>query len=205
MRTYSRLAVLARGAVLAVPLVAALASSAYADEGDPRVFGIGSAFGAGVQAAAVVGLGGANAKTGVLPAVDLPTLEFQYFLPRTHGFSIDLSVPLTNVIVVSAVTKSFYFGADAFFNFNLGRGSFRGVVGPGIGFEAFVASSSAGTVSAGGIRIPAEVGFEVLSSERHFGFKLLARPFAEFVPAGGVSAVGGGALLLLDFMGYYTR
>ena len=44
-----------------------------------------------------------------------------------------------------------------------------------------------------------------LTSGRGFGFSFLARPFVEFVPAGGVSAVGGGSLFLLDFMGYVTR
>jgi hypothetical protein len=212
MRNPSRFAVFARGLALALPLLGAFSANAYAahghpggeEEDDPRVFGLGSAFGAGIQAVTLVGLGGSNAKTGILPAVDLPTLEFRYFL-KPQDWTIDVSIPLTNMIIVSAATHGFYFNADAYLNFNVGKGSLRLTAGPGIGLDVLAVGSSGGSGAAFGIKVLGEVGFEALSSGRHFGFQLLARPFVEFVPAGGIGAVGGGALLMFDFMGYVTK
>ncbi|APR85904.1 Hypothetical protein A7982_11253 [Minicystis rosea] len=165
-----------------------------------RVFGLGTALGGGVFTAGFVGLGGTVKSAGALPYILLPSLEFKYFL-QPQDFSIDVSIPVTNMIIGSAASGGFYFGADAFFNFNLGKGSVRGVLGPGLGFEVYAAGGSA----AGAVRIPAEIGFEALTSGRHFGFSLMARPWFELIPAGGASVIGGGAMLALGFMGYYTK
>jgi hypothetical protein len=179
----------------------------------PRVFGLGSAFGGGVAAAALLGgIGSAASTTGIIPVVYLPTLEFRYFL-HPHNFSIDLSLPVTNIAIVSAALHGVYLEADAYLTFELGRDTVRFVAGPGLGFEVLHTSVSGGfaggggtvSVTGGAIRIPGQVGFEALTSGRHFGFMLLVRPFAEVVPAGGVAAFAGGASLVLDFMGYYTK
>jgi hypothetical protein len=176
---------------------------------DARFFGVGSAIGGGVGAAALLGgFGSAATGTGIIPVVYLPTLELRYFL-RPHIFSIDLSVPLTNMILVSALLPGVYVAADAYLTFELGRDTVRFVAGPGLGFEVLHVSDSGGgqsvSVTGGAIRIPGQIGFEALTSGRHFGFMLLARPFAEVVPVGGVSVFAGGASLVLDFMGYYTK
>src|SRR5689334_8609284 len=109
MRKSSRFATFARGVVLALPLLAAYASNASAAEHeDPRTFGVGSAFGGGVLGASFVGFGGSNSSTGVLPAIYLPTLELRYFL-HPQDWSIDLTVPITNIAIISAASHAFYF------------------------------------------------------------------------------------------------
>ncbi len=202
MPTSLRLSVFVRGALLALLLVAAGSSRAHA-QSDTRVFGFGTAVGGGVQASALVGVSGTETTASVNPDVLLPSLEFRYFL-RPYNLSIDLSIPVTNMIVVSAAAKLFYFEADAYATFHVGKRAPRFVGGAGVGFDLLVDSSDGKTSALGGIRIPGQIGFEATSDAGGFGFSVLARPFFELLP-GSSSVVGGGAILALDFMGYVTR
>jgi hypothetical protein len=199
MRTRSFFSTFARGAALALPLVAALSATAHAQEGPQRALGFGSTFGAGGLGAGIIGLGGTQ-PVGFIFYPMLPTLEFKYFI-QPHDFSIDVSVPLTNIIIGSAAAHAFYFNVDAMFNANLGHGSVRGIMGAGLGLDVL----AGGGGGAFGIRVPGEIGMEVLAAHNHFGFELMARPFFEVVPAGGSGVIGGGALLVLGFMGYTTN
>lgn len=151
-----------------------------------RSVGFGTAFGGGFAAA-----GDEKA-----PALLLPTLELQIFTPRE--FSIDLTLPVFNMVLGSALTKGMVLGADMFFNVNAGSGRARFVAGPGIGF----AYASVGNITVTAVKLPAQIGFEVLSKKRTFGFKLLARPWVEFAQGDSASGVGGGLLGALVFSGY---
>ncbi|MFO0611613.1 MAG: hypothetical protein U0414_03425 [Polyangiaceae bacterium] len=163
-----------------------------------RRFGMGTAFGAGFGAFTVASPTGSTISSGIAPALMLPTLELQGFLP--NDFSFDVTTPLVNEIIASAVLGGFVFNADVFLDFNLGEGNVQCVLGPGVGFS--VAAYKSATV--GSFRVPAEVGFEILTNNQAFGFKVLARPWIEFAGGDTVSAIGGGAVALLGLSGYVT-
>lgn len=185
----------------ALPSVAdAQDASSSESKRPPRIFGAGTAIGGGVAAYTVAGSTGSTSVSGISPALLLPSLEIQGFLPGEY--SIDVSVPLTNIIVIAALTDVFLWNTDFFFNFNFGDGGVRGIVGPGLGFSVATVSGA----TAGSLRLPAELGVEFLTAESGFGFKMMARPYAEFAFAQGSSArgVGGGVLGVLSFTGYVT-
>lgn len=163
-----------------------------------RNVGLGTAFGGGVVAAGAFSPTG-SLGTGVLPAVMLPTFELQFFID--HKYSIDLTIPVTNIVIASAVLESFAFSTDAFFNFNIGTGNARMILGPGLGFSFIAGSQNA----IGSIRVPAEIGLELITNNEAFGFKIMARPWVEFVPTSNTSIVGGGAIGLLGLSGYITE
>jgi hypothetical protein len=168
-----------------------------------RVFGLGTALGGGAGAVSVSATG-STATSGVLPLIMLPTVEAQIFIPDTDGFSVDVSLPLTNIIIASVALQGVFFQLDGFFNFNPGGQNVRLVAGPGIGFGAFSYSD----VSFGSIRLLGEIGFEALTNEQGFSFKLLARPYFEAYLGElteGTTSVGGGGLGLLSFSGNYVE
>jgi hypothetical protein len=132
--------------------------------------------------------------SGVGPVTSLFTLELQFFTSREY--SIDVSTPIASIIWESIETHGFVFSTDAFFAFNLGSGTARFVAGPGVGFSVFHST-------AGGVRIPAELGLEV--TNRRLGFKILARPWAEFDFGSVPSPVGGGVLTALVLSWYASR
>lgn len=183
--------------------LAMVAIGALARADDParhRIVGIGSGIGGGFAAVTLTGPAGSTSTTSTtLPAFMLPTLEGQVFLTK-HEWSIDLTIPLTNILVVSGVVGGFFFQADAFFNANFGRGLVRFVAGPGLGFTAV----SARSVSGAAFRAPAELGIELLLADKRLGIKLLARPWVEFA-RGAVHTVGGGVIGLLTVSGYVTK
>lgn len=163
-----------------------------------RVFGLGTGIGAGFGAVSVTSTG--SSVSGVAPLITLPTIEAQIFIPDTDQFSIDLSLPITNMIIASVALEGVYVQMDAFFNFNPGERNIRLVAGPGIGFDAV----SYGSYSYGGIRGLGVVGLEVLTDEQGFSFKVLARPYFEVYLGslvGDASAFGGGATAMLSFSG----
>ena len=167
-----------------------------------RSFGVGTAFGAGYAAVSVVSSTGSTA-SGASPALLLPTLELQFFTRRGH--SVDISVPISNLLIVSAVTEGFFFMSDVFYNLNIGDGQAQFLLGPGLGL-------SMGSVSgafAMSFRVPATIGVEFLTRARGFGFKIMLRPYVEFAVGQGsgssASGVGGGALLDLGLSWYGTR
>jgi hypothetical protein len=190
-----------RRAALLVLAAVTIGTSAVADDlPRQRVVGLGSAAGGGFAAVTLTSATGASTNaSSLLPAAMLPTLEGQIFLGRRE-WSIDVTVPLTNMIVVSGVVGGFFFQTDAFFNFNLGSGVARFIVGPGLGVSVVAAKS----VNGAAFRVPAELGIELLLANKHIGIKLLARPYVEF--AGGTAqAVGGGVIGLLGLSGYVTK
>ena len=167
-----------------------------------RSFGVGTAFGAGYASyTAVSSTGSTDSRASF--ALLLPTLELQFFTRRGH--SIDISVPISNLAIVSAVTEGFFFMSDVFYNFNVGRGRAQLLLGPGLG----VGLGSVSGAFAMSFRVPATVGVEFLTRARGFGFKIMLRPYVEFAVAGGggasASAVGGGALFALGLSWYGTR
>lgn len=154
--------------------------------GKERSFGFGTAFGGGFS-----GAGG-----GMTGAFLLPTAELQIFLPSEY--SIDVTVPVLNIALSSALLGGLVVGSDLYFNVNAGKGKARLVAGPGIGF----AYAEVGSVSVTAIKVPAQLGFEVLSKKRTFGFKMVARPWLEFGVGGSSRGLGGGLLGALVFSGY---
>lgn len=190
--------------ILATITLLLTATAAQAQVTAPqRSFGLGTTLaGVGVGAYKVLGAPGASSGGAGLGLL-LPTLDGQIFFG--DELSIDLSIPLTNMIISSVDSSGFIFQLDAMFNLNAGRGGVRLIAGPGLGFT--VAEQSG--VTAGGIRVPAQLGVEFLSAGRGVGFKVAVRPWIEFAFAssGSVSAsgVGGGALLVLGLAGYGTR
>ncbi|MBL8739898.1 MAG: hypothetical protein JNK04_02355 [Myxococcales bacterium] len=167
-----------------------------------RVFGLGVGAGGGVGAVSVTSTG--STATGVVPLIYLPTIETQIFIPDTDGFSIDISVPITTIVIGSIGLEGLWLETDAFFNFGPGGQNVRLVAGPGIGFNAF----SYQDTSFGGIRFLGELGFEALTNGQGFSFKLLARPFFEVFMGdllSNASAIGGGATALISFSGNYVQ
>lgn len=160
-----------------------------------RLFGIGTSFGGGFSAASTFN---GPSQSAVSPALLLPTLELQAFLPGEY--SLDLVVPVATMALSSAVLGGTVVNMDLYFNVNAGKGKTRFVFGPGIGFTYLDARGS----SAASLRIPAQIGFESLSKKRGFGFKMLARPWMEVATGSSADAIGGGLLGVLVFSGYVT-
>jgi hypothetical protein len=185
----------------AAPTVVAPAPSIALRPDARRRWGFGSVLGGGYA----IGVGRAGAATVQTEggALMLPTIELRFF-PRTR-FSVDLSIPLTNTIAISAFTGVFLFSADAYFTFNVGNRIARFQIGPGLGFSV---GSGAG-VTFGALRIPAQVGIELLTPHQRFGFQLYARPWFEV--GGGsntttsVTVLGGGVIAGVGFAGYSVR
>ena len=161
-----------------------------------REFGLGTAMGGGFAAATMTSSRRSGSSLG--PALLLPTLELQFF--ASGGYSVDISVPITNMILVSNALKGVVVTTNFMFNVNAGKGSTRLVFGPGFGFS--VVAIDHGT--AGSLRIPAQLGFEVLNKKQSFGFKLLARPWLEIAAGSEGNAIGGGILGVIAFSGYAT-
>jgi hypothetical protein len=182
--------------VVAVHLLALPAGAPPTLAAPERSWGLGTAFGAGVAAVAV-NLGGTK-YGGVGLALELPTVELQFF--TRSGSSIDLSLPLTNMIVVGALSNAFVLELTGYYNYNLGTGGVRFLLGPGLGFSVAAANGTAG-----GGKLAGVLGVEFLTRGRHFGFKLMTRPFVGYAGGGGGSGVVGGAMLELALAGYGTR
>lgn len=162
-----------------------------------RRYGIGSAIGAGYAGGTVLG-GQFAASLGLL----LPSLELRLFNKR--GASIDLSIPVSNTIVVGALGRVFVWSTDLFYNFNLGPGGVRFLAAPGVGLSVFAGSGVGGA----SLRVPAILGVEFLTRGRGFGFQIRGRPHFEIAYAGrGSSAamgIGGGFMAELAVVGYAT-
>lgn len=183
-------------AALTLSLLASTEARADAPE---RLWGLGTALGPGF-AGSVLG----STTNAVSFAFLLPSFEARIFLPR-RPWSIDLTVPLASSVLTSVLLGGFFINSDVFLNFNVGD-RYRLLVGPGLGFGLGVSARYSAS-AAGSLRIPAELGFEVLTPGRTFGFQLLARPWFELgiLPGSGGSLAaspGGGVLFLLGFVGY---
>ncbi len=191
MTCYKRAALIA----LAIGLIGL---TAHADdaESDHRLIGFGTAVGGGFSLAPSSITSVTKDTVSVIPIFLVPTLEAQLFLNRRE-WSIDLTIPLLNAIATSATNRGFFFQADAFFNFNFGGRLVRLIVGPGLGFSTGntqdVQNGALQNLNNVSLRLPAELGVELLLFHRHLGIKLLARPWIEvgsFVSRGLIGAVG---------------
>jgi hypothetical protein len=164
-----------------------------------RVVGVGSAVGLGFGAVTLTSQTVATSASSVTTAVLPHTIEGQIFVNR-RDWSIDLTIPLTNVIVVSGIVGGFFFQMDSFFAFNFGRGVVHGFIGPGLGFTAVSAKGFGGA----SLRVPAEGGIEFVVLKNHLAIRALARPWIEFA-GGSAQTVGGGIVGLVGVTGYFTR
>lgn len=169
-----------------------------------RQWGLGSTLGGGAVFASLIATTGSARASSVSPALLLPSFDARIFLRSGH--SIDISVPILNVLLLSALNGGFVFSADAYYNINSGTGNIRLLAGAGLGFTALALSGGGTTIAGGSIRIPAMIGVEFMTAAQGFGFQLALRPFAELAFAGAASisgsAVGGGVLFVIGFFGY---
>jgi hypothetical protein len=136
----------------------------------------------------------------------LPTLEFKLFLADT--FSIDLSVPVTNIATSNALQKYFYFTAEIFADFHPSapHSSVELFVAPGFGVSYAAwkdPDNSAITASGYAFHIPVRAGLEFNNARRTFSFTIAIRPFFSLVHGGtGDNGPGGGAFLELGLNAY---
>jgi len=129
--------------------------------------------------------------------IDFSTLEFQVFPFRHREFSIDVSSRLTETFL--GLSCGYFTGEDVFFNFNVGSGTARLLIGPGLGYSVQVCHSAA----AAEFRIPAEIGIELITNRESFGFKFLMRPlFETYRDRQHTIYAGGGGMFLLGMSGY---
>jgi hypothetical protein len=162
-------------------------SEAAAAPTPTRVIGAGTALGAGVRSTpayfAISPGEGENLQLG------LPTFELLAFVD--DHFSVDVSVPLLAALLFVSPADGVFWATNVFLDWSFGANELRFVVGPGLGFEFATGQPHAG----GGARLTGLIGFEVLTSDRLFGFRLVARPW--FGVGGGDAGLvtHGGALL----------
>lgn len=106
------------------------------------------------------------------------------------------------MIVSGILDELFVCTTDVFYNFNNGGDRIRQIIGPGLG----VSFGGARGISAVGLRVPIEVGIEILTRRRRWGFKALARPFFEVDSVAGagvrINSIGGGVLAGIGFSRY---
>lgn len=160
-----------------------------------RTFGFGVGVGVGGQ----LFLGGRGLRAG--GAVLLPAIELQLFPFRRRDWSIDFTFPLWNTIINAAYFDATFLSIDAYVDFNVGKGSTRLVVGPGLG----LAYRDSGTGFTGGVRIPFQIGAEFLSAKKHVGVRLLVRPWTELIFPTRNGGIDTGIFATLVVTGYTTR
>ncbi len=170
-----------------------------------RVFGLGVGISGGVMALLDDGIPSASYFDGsndFLPLFSPFTLEGQIFLDD-DDYSFDLSIPITNTILLAAFGIGAYWQSDVFFNFGPGEQNIRMVLGPGLGFGVYdVDDDLSSSQTFGSVRLLAEIGLEALNNHQTFSFKLLARPFVElFFSDAGYAGTGAGGVGLISFSG----
>ena len=182
-----------------------------------RVWGLGSLlFGGGTTGTNSVDPSGEYDCAGDCivtgPRFQYPTLEFQRF--GHNGHSLDLSLPLFDTIVLGARDRRFTLGMDAFYNFNLGRKRVRLILGPGLGFAVgsrrFDLLDVTLVTLEYRVRLPAELGLEILGRQQNFGVKLLVRPwgdvgFLQIADVGRFLQAGAGVMAAVGVSGYALR
>lgn len=163
-----------------------------------RHWGLGTRFGVGYLG------GGFPAADNVIVVgtgfkIELPTLEFRYFF--NNGNSIDLSWSASTTIVAAALGL-FYMDPYLHYTINFWSGRSRAMIGLGL---RFIFAAMGDFVF--GLRVPVNLAIELLSSSGRFGFQFYARPFFHLQPGSERedTAVGGGIMGGIAFMGYRTR
>lgn len=145
----------------------------------------------------------------------LPSVEARVFL--VNGMSVDVSLPLGDILVRLAGSRLFVFVADAFWNFNLPVSpGVHLLLGPGVGFSAgeYSASTISGFPGApafgGEVRVEMRAGAEFLTAGGHLGITLTARPHMDLLflkgtvsPAATVSTFFAAGVLGLVGLNYY--
>lgn len=195
----------------------ASADDAIAEKPAPkfdRIFGIGTALGGGFTVSTLTTTTGTSS-SGVDGALILPTIELQGFI--TQAASIGVSIPITNIVIASAALGGVVFSGQALFELGVpvGDGFFRGIFGIGLGGDYVNGNVFNASISGGGLQVPAEIGFELSSAGKAFGFRFLVRPYLEIgsstsrdditMQTTGGSYVGGAVLFVIGFYGYIVR
>jgi hypothetical protein len=202
-------------------IVVAFAASASADDANvekpapryDRVFGIGTILGGGFTVATLTTSTGSSSASGVNGAIMLPTIELQGFI--TPAASIGVSIPITNIIIASAALGGVVFSGQALFEIGVGHDFVRGIFGIGLGGDYVSGSFFDTSITGGGLQIPGEIGIELSSARKGFGFRFLARPYIEIgsstsrdlvtMETTGGSYVGGAVLFAVGFYAYIAR
>lgn len=145
-----------KGALAAAITLLTLAANANADDDEPktkpdahapdleRTFGFGTILGGGFTVATLTTSTG-SASSGLNGALLLPTIEIEAFV--TPSISVDVSVPLTNVVIASLVIQGVAFSGQAIVQVSVGDGDVRGVFGAGIGGDFVSAGSVSGAAA----------------------------------------------------------
>lgn len=192
-----------------------------------RTFGIGTAVGGGVFGMSLLPSqyqpGGRTTASGAVGR--LPSIEARFF--TSGGMSVDVSVPLGDMLSRLAQGLGFMFDADAFLNFNVVvTPGVHLMVGPGVGFSAgqFATSTTSGgygpvTYPGGAARLEMQAGAEFVTADGHLGIGLMARPHVGFLfydastlygPYSGagpqtIALFNGGVMGLVSVNVYATR
>ncbi|CAN5361481.1 hypothetical protein BH09MYX1_BH09MYX1_22330 [soil metagenome] len=188
---------------LVIASSALAATTAFADDDvssaprNHRTFGFGIGGGGGIQAFLNFSRGRFSPSFAEL----LPSIELQIFPFRRRDWAIDLTFPLWNTIITGVRDDALFLQLDAFLDFNVGKGNVRFIVGPGVG----IAGRNNAAGGSGSLRIPAELGVEILAANHHIGLRFLARPWTEFVVAENGTGVSTGVLGVFVFTSYTTR
>ena len=198
-------------ALMSLLLLSCPAMAQYDPDGDPaeesteegdqeeiiRNWGMGTRLGAGYLGGTFIGASGDSYTTGTGLKLELPTLEFRYFL--RGGNSLDISWGVVPTVIMAAVEK-FYIDPFVSYSFNFGKGSTRFSVAPGL--RVIMGAGNGQFVYA--FRVPVNLAVEFLTAGRGFGFQIFARPYFHLQP-GDNTAVGGGIMGGIAFMGYSTN
>jgi hypothetical protein len=172
----------------------------------PPVFGMGTAIGAGWASAVVTTVSG-ESETGSGLSLNLGSLELEFFLPRAGAvdMSIDVSLVLTDTIIVSFGIGGFYTELAMFYSIYVGQRRVRGVFSLGAGMSILAAED----IFAIAPEVPARIAVEFLTRSRGLGFRLGARPFFTAAYASGFGdegwGIGGGVIGEFSFSYYYYR
>jgi len=176
----------------ATAIVVAVVPSESLGEQVDRRWGLGTGLGGGLQVVDV------NAVGGQLPAIVLPTLEFEGFLDSHFSVAVSTSLVETILRPLSGDTGLVKVGAYVLLHTSTGTGF---VLGPG----ASAIAAWVRDTSLWGGEFGARVGAEFLTRRRGFAFQLLINPSVFAMAGGGETGLQAQVVLLLNFMGYATR
>lgn len=133
----------------------------------------------------------------------LPTFDLQFFV--APFFSMDLAFSVSGTVGSAIVHQAFYWTQDVFATFHAGAGVARFIGGPGVGYTVAFTQGADSAEQGASLRLPVQLGLEVITADEGFGFKLLARPWLELTQANAQpqeTFVSGGFTHLFVLNGY---